>query len=106
MKIIDYDSKIVSIKEMLATKAPVTKASPNMVVDKARLKVAVQIISSELLKDPVLVSLMSLRNHPTQQSVDSFLTTVKDKIDHATARRYREILDQLFVEEKKNDQIV
>lgn len=106
MKTIDYDSKIKSVKELLVETIPRAKMPPKKVVDKQLLAEAIKVISNELLKDPVLVSLMALRSNPTKENVDSFLTTVKDRIDHATARRYRELLELIFVEEKKNDQNV
>lgn len=106
MKTIDFDSKMKSIKELLAEKVPVVKVPPKKVINKARLTAVIKIISNELLKDPVLVSLMALRSDPTEASAAAFLSTVRDKIDHATGRRYKELLDEIFVEEKKNDQRV
>lgn len=107
MKTIDFDAKILSLKETLVKNVP-KAAMPvtTTVVDKTRLAYVIKVISAELLKDPVIVSLMSLRNDPTPQSVESFLETVKDKIDYATKQRYKEMLDGVFVKEKKNDQTV
>ena len=106
MKTIDYDSKIKAVQDRYIKDVPKAAAPIKTVVDKAKLAVVIKIISGELLKDPVLVSLMAMRNDCTPQSVDSFLVTVRDKIDHATGRRYREMLEEVFVQEKKNDQNV
>jgi len=107
MKTIDFDSKITAVKEQFTKDVP--KASLPVVktaVDLAKMKVVIKIISNELLKDPVLVSLMTMKNDPTPQSIESFLTVVKDKIDYATRLRYKQMLDETLVEEKKNDQTV
>ena len=107
MKTIDFDSKIAAVKEQFAKDVP--KASLPVVktaVNLTKMKAVIKIISNELLKDPVLVSLMSLRNNPTPQSIESFVTVVKDKIDYATRLRYKQMLDETLIEEKKNDQTV
>ena len=108
MKTIDFDAKIIEVQGELAQNVPKAKAPvKDFDVNIHRLKLALKVISNELLKDPVLVSLMAFRNDPTPKSMESFLATVKMYIDYATAVRYRETLSNLFVaKEIKNDQVV
>ena len=108
MKLIDFDKKIAEVEGGLVSsvqKAAMPKKE--VVVNEHRLKLALKVISNELLKDPVIVSMMSLRNDPTPKSLESFIATVKQYLDYATAVRYREYFNEVFVQkEVKDDQTV
>jgi len=108
MKLIDFDKKIAEVKEGFVSSVPkAAMPKTEVVVNEHKLKLVLKVISNELLKDPVILSLLSLRNDPTPKSMESFLATTKTYIDYATAVRYRELFSGIFMEkEVKNDQAV
>lgn len=107
MKLIDFDGKIAEVKGGLVDSVPKLEAPKKVETNEVKLKLVLKVISNELLKDPVIVSLMAFRNSPSPASMKAFLATVKTYVDYATAVRYREMLKDIFVEkEVKNDQTV
>ena len=101
MKLIDFDKKIAEVEgDLVSSVQKAAMPKKEVVVNEHRLKMVLKVISNELLKDPVIVSLMSLRNDPTPKSQESFLGTVKTHIDYATAYRYREMFDGVFSEKE------
>jgi len=104
MKLIDFDKKIKEIRVDLVKIVPkAEKPVVNFIINDLKLKTVLKIIADELLKDPVIVSMMAFRSAPSPQSQESFLKTVGTNIDYATAARYKELFKDIFTFKENTD---
>jgi hypothetical protein len=104
MKTIDFDQKIREVASDLVVVVP-KSAMPvkSYAVNESCLKTALKIIADELLKDPVIKSMMDLRNNPTPSNQEIFLSNVKENIDYPTKVRFQELLNGVFIYKEATD---